>query len=144
MSTTAPRSARFGHGFTYGGHPVGCALGVKAIEIYQRRNIVEYVRGLPLLFEARLKQIKDHPLVGEVRLGGLIGAVEMVADKRTQRSFDPAHGVGPNLAKFLEGHGAILRALGDTIAFCPPMIITEDELNELFDKFELALADTEA
>ncbi len=68
----------------------------------------------------------------------------MVADKATKRSFDPAHGVGSNLAKFLEGHGAILRALGDTIAFCPPMIITEDELNELFNRFELALADTEA
>ncbi len=68
----------------------------------------------------------------------------MVADKNTKRPFDPAHGVGSNLAKFLEGHGAILRALGDTIAFCPPMVITGDELNELFNRFELALADTEA
>jgi 4-aminobutyrate--pyruvate transaminase len=70
--------------------------------------------------------------------------VELVADKRTKRSFDGKKGVGATLAKFAEGHGAILRAIGDTIAFCPPMIITEAELNELFDRFEKALAETEA
>ncbi|MGH6859006.1 MAG: aminotransferase [Phyllobacterium sp.] len=134
----------FGHGFTYGGHPVGCALGVKAIEIYQRRNIVDYVRGLTPLFEARLARVKDHPLVGEVRNCGLMGAVELVADKATKRQFNPAHGIGPAMARFLENHGAVLRAVGDAIAFCPPMIITEAELNELFDRFERALADTEA
>ena len=75
---------------------------------------------------------------------GYAGAAELVADKKTKRSFDPKKAVGPTLARFLEGHGAILRALGDTIAFCPPMIITEAELNELFDRFELALDDTEA
>ncbi|MCX8281358.1 aminotransferase [Phyllobacterium sp. 0TCS1.6C] len=134
----------FGHGFTYGGHPVGCALGVKAIEIYQRRNIVDEVRKLTPTFEARLARVSDHPLVGEVRNCGLMGAVELVADKATKRPFNPADGVGPALARFLEGHGAVLRAVGDAIAFCPPMIITEDELNELFNRFELALADTEA
>ena len=134
----------FGRGLTYGGHPLGCALGVKAIEIYQRRNIVDYVRGLTPTFEARLKKVIDHPLVGEVRNSGLMGAVELVADKATKRSFDPAHGVGAQLARFLEGHGAVLRAIGDSIAFCPPMIITEAELNELFTRFERALADTEA
>ncbi|MDA4631520.1 aminotransferase class III-fold pyridoxal phosphate-dependent enzyme, partial [Escherichia coli] len=113
----------FGHGFTYGGHPLSCALGVKAIEIYQRRNIVDYVRSLTPTFEARLKKVIDHPLVGEVRNSGLMGAVELVADKATKRSFDPAHGVGAQLARFLEGHGAVLRAIGDSIAFCPPMII---------------------
>lgn len=133
----------FGHGFTYGGHPVGCALGVKAIEIYQRRNIVDEVRKLTPTFEARLARVSDHPLVGEVRNCGLMGAVELVADKATKRPFNPADGVGPALARFLEGHGAVLRAVGDAIAFCPPMIITEDELNELFNRFELALADTE-
>ena len=134
----------FGHGFTYGGHPLGCALGVKAIEIYQKRNIVAHVRQLAPTFEARLKRIGEHPLVGDTVSIGLIGAVELVADKKTKRSFDPKKGVGAQFAKFLEGHGAILRALGDRIAFCPPMIITEAELNELFDRFELALADTEA
>jgi len=134
----------FGHGFTYGGHPLGCALGVKALEIYQRRDIVGMVRSIAPLFEARLKKIADHPLVGEVRSAGLVGGVEMVADKATKRSFDPKKGVGAQIAKFCENRRVILRAIGDTIAFCPPMIITEVELNEMFDRFELALADAEA
>lgn len=134
----------FGHGFTYGGHPLGCALGVKAIEIYQRRDILGHVRNMTPTFEARLKKIADHPLVGEVRSAGLVGGVEMVADKATKRSFDPKKGVGAQIAKFCENRRVILRAIGDTIAFCPPMIITEAELNEMFDRFELALADAEA
>jgi 4-aminobutyrate--pyruvate transaminase len=134
----------FGHGFTYGGHPLGCALGVKAIEIYQRRDILGHVRNMTPTFEARLKKIADHPLVGEVRSAGLVGGVEMVADKATKRSFDPKKGVGAQIAKFCENRRVILRAIGDTIAFCPPMIITEAELNEMFDRFELALGDAEA
>ena len=134
----------FGHGFTYGGHPLGCALGVKAIEIYQRRDIIGHVRALSPVFEARMRKLAGNPLVGEARYCGLVGGVELVADRASKRSFDAARGVGPQLTKFLEGRGAILRAIGDTIAICPPMIITEAELNELFDRLELALADTEA
>ena len=134
----------FSHGFTYGGHPLGCALGVKAIEIYKRRDIIGHVRALIPLFEARMKRLGEHPLVGEARYCGLVGAAELVADKAMKRSFDPKLGVGSQLAKFTEGHGAIVRTLGDTIAFCPPMIITEDELNELFDRFEKALGECEA
>ena len=134
----------FGHGFTYGGHPLGCALGVKAIEIYQRRDIIGHVRALSPVFEARMRKLAGNPLVGEARYCGLVGGVELVADRAAKRSFDAARGVGPQLTKFLEGRGAILRAIGDTIAICPPMIITEAELNELFDRLELALADTES
>jgi len=134
----------FGHGFTYGGHPLGCALGVKAIEIYQRRDILGHVRSLIPLFEKRLTKLAEHPLVGEVRHCGLMGGVELLADKATKRPFDGKSGVGPKCAGFCEKHGAILRAIGDTIALCPPMIITEDELNELFNRLEKALDDCEA
>ena len=134
----------FGHGYTYGGHPLGCALGVKAIEIYQKRNILQHVRSLVPVFEARLGKLKDHPLVGEVRNSGLMGGVELVADKSSRRSFDIKQGVGAKTAMFLQAHGAILRPIGDTIAMCPPMIIKEDELNALFDRLELALDDAEA
>ena len=134
----------FGHGFTYGGHPLGCALGVKAIEIYQKRDIIGHVRRLAPTFEARIRKLEDHPLIGEGRACGLMGGVELVADKKSKRSFDPASGVGPQAAKFAESRGAILRAIGDTIAICPPMIISETELNELFDRLEKALDDTEA
>jgi 4-aminobutyrate--pyruvate transaminase len=134
----------FGHGFTYGGHPLGCALGVKAIEIYQKRDIIGHVRSLTPVFEKRMKSLGEHPLVGEARYCGLVGGVELVADKKTKRSFDPKRGVGAQMARYAEDYGAILRAMGDTIGFCPPMIITEAELNELFDRAEKALDDTEA
>ncbi len=133
----------FGHGYTYGGHPLGCALGVKAIEIYEKRDILGHVRGLMPLFERRLKALADHPLVGEARVAGLLGGVELVADKSTKRSFDPKAGVAAKASAFVEKRGAILRPIGDTIALCPPMIIREDELNALFDRLEGALDDTE-
>ena len=133
----------FGHGYTYGGHPLGCALGVKAIEIYQQRNIVDHVRKLTPIFEKRLAQLSEHPLVGEVRNSGLMGGVEIVADKDSRKSFNPKQGVGAQCAVFVQQHGAILRPIGDTIALCPPMIINEDELNELFNRLEKALDDTE-
>ncbi len=134
----------FGHGFTYGGHPLGCALGVKAIEIYQKRDIISHVRALTPVFEARMKKLAEHPLVGEARSCGLMGGVELVADTATKRPFDPKKGVGPKCVAFCERHGAILRAIGDTVALCPPMVITEAELNELFDRLERAIGDTEA
>lgn len=134
----------FGHGFTYGGHPLGCALGVKAIEIYQKRDILGHVRSLMPQFERRITALANHPLVGEARVSGLVGGVELVADKKTKRSFEGTHGVGPKAAAFLEKRGAILRAIGDTVAVCPPMIIKPDELDALFDRFEGALDDTEA
>lgn len=134
----------FGHGFTYGGHPLGCALGVKAIEIYQKRDILSHVRSLTPTFAKRMAALADHPLIGETRACGLMGAAELVADKATKRSFDPKKGVGPQVARFCEANGAILRAIGDFIAFCPPMIITDAELNELFDRFEKALNEGEA
>ncbi|KQZ12897.1 aminotransferase [Mesorhizobium sp. Root554] len=133
----------FGHGFTYGGHPLGCALGVKAIEIYQRRDIVGHVRRLAPVFEARMKRLAEFELVGEVRYCGLVGGVELVADKTTRRAFKPAQGVGPLTAKLLEENGLILRAMGDTIGLCPPMVISEGELNELFDRLEKGLRQAE-
>lgn len=134
----------FGHGFTYGGHPLGCALGVKAIEIYQKRDILGHVRSLIPVFEKRMNALTEHPLVGEARYSGLMGGLELVADKKTRQPFDPADGVAAKTSAFLEKRGAILRPLGDTIALCPPMIIREDELNALFDRLEMALDETEA
>lgn len=134
----------FGHGYTYGGHPLCCAVGAKTIEIYQRMDICGRVRAITPLFEKRLAKLTDHPLVGEVRNSGLMGAVELVADKSTKRSFNPKQGIGAQCAVFCQQHGVILRPIGDSIALCPPMIISEDEINELFDRLEKAIDDTEA
>ena len=96
-------------------------------------------------FQGRLNALADHPLVGEVRGMGLIGAVEIVADKATKRSFAASQGVGPKAVDFALDHGLVNRAVGgDSVALCPPLIITEAEINEMFDRFEKALDDTEA
>ncbi len=132
----------FGHGYTYGGHPLGCAIGVKAIEIYQKRNIVEKVRNIAPLFEQRMKKLDELPYVGETRCLGLLGALELVRDKPGKTSFEPKSGVGAKAAQFAMEEGLIIRALGDSLALCPPMIISEAELNELFDRLERSLAKT--
>ncbi|NBN64314.1 aminotransferase class III-fold pyridoxal phosphate-dependent enzyme [Microvirga tunisiensis] len=134
----------FGHGFTYGGHPLGCAVGAKALDIYKSRDIVGRVRGLAPQFAARIGRLADHPLVGDVRCSGLVGGVELVADKASRRSFDLTQGVGLACAKACEAEGLILRAIGDTIAICPPMVISAEELDMLFDRLETALDTTEA
>jgi len=135
----------FGHGFTYGGHPVSAAVALRTLQLYEERKIYDHVAMVSPRFQARLKRLADHPLVGEARGIGLIGAVELVADKASRRNFDPAKAVGATCAAFSQEEGLIHRALaGDALAFCPPMIITEAEIDEMFDRFERALAKTEA
>ncbi|MEM6742916.1 MAG: aminotransferase [Pseudomonadota bacterium] len=134
----------FGHGFTYGGHPMGCAVGVATLKIYRERRILDHVRKVAPLFQAKLREFADHPLVGEARGVGLLGALELSPDKSGKTMFQPAGKVGPAMMNELLKHGVILRAVGDTLAFCPPMIITEDQIEELFAPMEAALDATHA
>jgi 4-aminobutyrate--pyruvate transaminase len=107
-------------------------VGVAALDIYTRRDILGHVRRIAPGFQARIRSYADHPLVGEARGVGLLGALELSPDKTGRAMFTPAGKVGPRLAVELVNRGIILRAIGDTLAFCPPMIITEDELEEMF------------
>jgi 4-aminobutyrate--pyruvate transaminase len=133
----------FGHGFTYGGHPVSAAVAIKAIEIYARDRIFERAAQRAPQFQARLAALNDHPLVGEARGLGLIGGVELVANKKTRQSFGPAQGVGPRAVRFAEDEGLIVRAvMGDVLTLCPPLIITDGETDELFDRLTRALDKT--
>jgi 4-aminobutyrate--pyruvate transaminase len=133
----------FGHGFTYGGHPVAAAVALKTIEIYARDHVIEKAAKRAPLFQARLKALAGHPLVGEARGLGLIGAVELVADKATKRSFATRHGVGARAVEFAEQEGLIVRAVGgDSLALSPPLIIGATEIEELFDRLTRALDKT--
>ena len=134
----------FGHGFTYSGHPVGAAVALKNLELMEKRRIVDHVCDMAPLFQKRLNAFGEHGLVGESCGIGLIGACELVADKKTKRPFDPKQGVGAYCAARAQDHGLIVRSLGDTIAFCPPLIITADQIDEMFTRFGLALDETEA
>lgn len=123
----------FGHGYTYTGHPVAAVTALKCIEIYQRDDIPAHVRALTPQFTRRMAALADHPLVGEARGLGLVGGLELVADKVTKRSFAPGHGVGLSCSRACEAEGVIIRPIGDTIAICPPLVINETELDALFD-----------
>jgi 4-aminobutyrate--pyruvate transaminase len=132
----------FSHGFTYSGHPVTSAVALETLKIYEQDDTLSHVRRMAPRMQAGLRRFASHPLVGEVRGIGLIGAVELVRDKATKAPFDAAEAVGPFLAKRGHQHGLILRALGDSIAFCPPLIINEAEIDLMLGRFALALDDT--
>ena len=134
----------FGHGMTYGGHPVPAAVALKTLEIYEERDILGHVQNVSKRFEKRINQLGDHPLVGNTRSVGLLGAVEMMADKDTKRPFDASHGVGARVLAEAENEGLIIRPLGDTLGLCPPLVITESEIDELFDRLTRSLDKTEA
>ena len=134
----------FGHGFTYTAHPVGCAVALKTIEIYQRDKIMEHAAKVSQDFQSRLMKLGEHPLVGEARGVGLLGAVELVADKKTKRSFDPKKMLGATAVNKMQELGLIVRNVQDSLALCPPLIITNDEVHEMFDIFESGLDAMEA
>jgi len=130
-----------GHGYTYSAHPVCAAVALETLKIYEERDIVGHVQSVSPRFQKRLHALIDHPLIGETRGVGLIGAVEIVADKATKKSFDVKAGAGALVNKAAAEHGLIVRNIGDNIAFTPPLIITETQVDELFDKMHRALDD---
>ena len=132
----------FGHGYTYTGHPVCAAVALRNLELMEERDIFAHAARVGEVFQARLLGLEEHPLVGNVRGAGLLGGVELMADKTARTPFAPARGVGAYCNGRCEARGLILRNLGDTMAICPPLIITEDQVGELFDKLEGALDDT--
>jgi len=130
----------FGIGFTYSGHPVPCAVALETLKIYEERDIVGRVREIAPHFLERLHGFADNALVGETRGVGLIGGIELVKDKTSRTNFDPAGKVGAQVASFALAEGLIVRALrNDTIAFCPPLIISHEQIDDMFDRFTVAM-----
>jgi 4-aminobutyrate--pyruvate transaminase len=135
----------FGHGYTYSGHPLGCAIALETLKIYEERDIVNHVRAVAPALQTGLRRFASHPLIGDVRGVGLIGAVELAEDKHARKPFDPKRGVGAYLVRRAQEHGLILRVMGgDIISFSPPLIITESQIHEMMARFGRALDDTAA
>jgi 4-aminobutyrate--pyruvate transaminase len=133
----------FGHGYTYSSHPVPAAVALETLKIYDEIDILAQVRRVGPRMQAGIRGYADHPLIGEARGIGLIGAVEIVRDKATKQSFDPKAGVAAFLVRRAQHHGAILRNMpGDIVAFSPPLIISEAEIDEMLACFGKALDDT--
>ncbi|MGD8417843.1 MAG: aminotransferase [Pseudomonadales bacterium] len=134
----------FSHGFTYSGHPVCAAVALRNLELMEERDLFTHAARVGEIMQERLALLADHPLVGDVRGAGLIGAVELVADKDLGTPFPAEKGVGAYCMGRCEAHGLILRSLGDSMAICPPLIISDAQIDELFSKLTLALNETQA
>ncbi|MGP5561785.1 aspartate aminotransferase family protein [Vreelandella alkaliphila] len=133
----------FFHGFTYSGHPVCAAVALKNLELLESERVVEKVRDeLGPYLAKRWQELAEHPLVGEARSLGLIGAIELVADKRTGERFDKSLSAGNLCRDLCFEHGLVMRSVGDTMVMSPPLIITRDEIDELVSKARLALDKT--
>lgn len=137
--TESEKIGTFGHGYTYSAHPVSAAVALETLKIYEERDILGHVRSVMPRFQQRLKALADHPLVGEARGVGLIGAVELVADKATKAPFEPVGMAGAKVNALCHENGLISRAMGDSLALCPPLIISEAEIDAMFDRLTAAL-----
>ncbi len=124
----------FNHGFTYSGHPVAAAVALENIRILREEKIIEKAQAetAPYL-QKRLRELNDHPLVGEVRGVGLLGAIELVQDKATRKRYE-GRGAGMICRQFCFDNGLIMRAVGDTMIIAPPLVISKDEIDELVTK----------
>ncbi|GFE65908.1 aminotransferase [Litoreibacter roseus] len=134
----------FPHGFTASGHPVGCAVALKAIEVLLEGTtgappLIENVNALTPAFEAGLARLANHPHIGEARGKGLMGALEAVKDKSNKTPFDSHLSVSERIANTCTDHGLICRPLGQAVVLCPAFIMTEAEIAEMFEKLETAL-----
>jgi len=129
----------FGHGYTYSGHPLGCAVAAKVIDIYQRDRLFDHAAAVGEYMQSALAIFSNHPLVGEVSGIGLLGAVELVADKASKQPFGGMK-VSQFCAAAAEQNGLIVRPLGgNRIAMCPPLIIGPEHVDEMVDKLSRAL-----
>ena len=132
----------FGHGFTYSGHPVCAAVALETLKIYEEERILDHVRRIAPQFQKRLADLGEHPLVGNARGMGLIGATELVADKESKAPFPVTAGVAVYAGQRALSHGVLTRALGDNVNVCPPLIIEPQQVDQLFDGIRAALDDT--
>jgi 4-aminobutyrate--pyruvate transaminase len=144
LEAESEKIGMFAHGYTYMGHPLSAALALKALEIYERDDIVGHVKRVAPGFQEKVRALGDHPLVGDARGVGLMGGLELVADKATKRPFAAGLGMGLRVVRACEDEGLILRAIGDVVAVCPPQIITEQQIDELFEMLTKALDRVEA
>ena len=129
----------FAHGFTYSGHPVACAVALENIRIFEEEDLVGNVQKIAPHFSSRLQSLADHPLVGEVRSIGLLGAIELVKDKSTRQRFEEVGRAGGLCRDHCMANDLIMRACRDTMVLSPPLVITEEEIDDLIDRARRAL-----
>ena len=133
------RIGTLGHGFTAGGHPVATAVSLETLRIIETDGLVGNAARQGERLRAGLAAMADHPLIGEVRGVGLIAAVELVTDKAAKRALEVPGRLGAMMNVALQDEGMICRVILDAVAFCPPMIITADQIDDILHRFRAAL-----
>tara|TARA_Y100000768_G_scaffold373550_1_gene342310 strand:+ start:1526 stop:2872 length:1347 start_codon:yes stop_codon:yes gene_type:complete len=133
------KAEEFPHGFTAGGHPVGCALALEAIDIIINEKMVDNVKRLEPIFMGGLKNFEELEFIGEARGIGLMGALEMVQNKKSKKTFDGSISIGERVANKCIENGLICRPLGPSIVLCPPFITSDDEMEFMFDTLNKTL-----
>ncbi|MDH4049621.1 MAG: aspartate aminotransferase family protein [Gammaproteobacteria bacterium] len=129
------KGGEFFHGYTYSGHPACCAAAIATLHILKREKLVERVRDdIGPYLQKKWHGLAEHPLVGETRMVGLIGALELVKNKDPVTKFGSDRGVGTICRDFLVNNGLVMRAVGDTIVVAPPFVLTHAEADELIEK----------
>ena len=138
--TVINKGSDFNHGFTYSGHPAACAVALENIRILKDEKIIEKAKHeLSPYLQKKWLALGDHPMVGEARGVGMAGALELVKDKNTKTSYPSDQNVGTICRDFCFNNGLIMRAVGDAMIICPPLVISHSEINELIDKAKLCL-----
>lgn len=133
----------YAHGVTYAGHPVCAAVALENIKIMEEEGLATRAAGpIGAYFHDRLTTLADHPLVGEVRTRGLIGCIELCKDKRTRELFEPKGKVGIVCRDLSVKNGLVMRAVRDGMVLSPPLIITEEQIDELVTKARRTLDQT--
>ena len=140
--TLVDEGGEFYHGYTYSGHPVACAVAIENLKIIREENLIESSQKTSLYLEERMKEIADHPLVGEVRMKSFIGAVELVKDKDKREMFEETGVTGGICRDYCIQQGLIMRAVRDGMIFCPPLIFNNNHIDELVEKLKKALDQT--
>jgi putrescine---pyruvate transaminase len=126
------RGGEFHHGYTYSGHPVACAVALANIRLIQRERLVERVRTeLGPHLARHYEALAEHPLVGEAQSVGMMGALQLVKDKRRGTAFDPSLEVGMLCRGYCFGNGLIMRAVGDRMIVAPPLVMTTAQVDEM-------------
>jgi putrescine aminotransferase len=138
--TVINKGGDFNHGFTYSGHPAACAVALENIRILKDEKIIEKAKNeLSPYLQKKWLALGDHPMVGEARGVGMVGALELVKDKNTKTSYPSDQNVGTICRDFCFNNGLIMRAVGDAMIICPPLVISHSEINELIEKAKLCL-----
>jgi adenosylmethionine-8-amino-7-oxononanoate aminotransferase len=136
----APSGALIGHGATYSGHPVAAAVALEVIRIYQEGGMLQHAQSVASRFGQALDSVAAHPLVGDVRYLGLLGAVELVSDKASKRGFDPALGLADKISRIAYANKLVIRSFNDQIlGFAPALCITLDECDMLGERLRRTL-----